>query len=96
MNTFIVMYDIADSKRLRYVHKTMKGFGDAIQYSVFRCVLSPRNYQILLGRIRPLIKKDEDSVMIINLGPYDGTWKDRIKLLGKKKKIEPEDKVFIF
>ena len=96
MNTFIVMYDIADEKRLRNIHRTMKGFGDAIQYSVFRCVLSPKNFQILLGRLQPLIKKDEDSVMIINLGPYEGLWKDRIKILGKKKDIEPEDKVFIF
>lgn len=37
-NTYIVSYDIADPKRLRKVSKTMKAWGDHLQYSVFgRC-----------------------------------------------------------
>jgi len=36
-NTFLVCYDICEDKRLAKVHKTMRGFGDHLQYSVFEC-----------------------------------------------------------
>lgn len=36
-NTFLVTYDISNDLRLRRVHKTMLGFGDHLQYSVFEC-----------------------------------------------------------
>ncbi|MFO0762685.1 MAG: CRISPR-associated endonuclease Cas2, partial [Byssovorax sp.] len=35
-HTYVVAYDVCDPKRLRQVHKTMRGFGDALQLSVFR------------------------------------------------------------
>lgn len=36
-----VTYDICQDKRLARVHKTMRGFGDHLQYSVFECQLTP-------------------------------------------------------
>ena len=36
-NTYLVCYDIRDDKRLRKVHKTMRDFGDHLQYSIFEC-----------------------------------------------------------
>jgi CRISPR-associated protein Cas2 len=33
----LVCYDICEPKRLRRVHKVMKGFGEPWQYSVFFC-----------------------------------------------------------
>ena len=39
-NTFLVTYDICQDKRLAKVHKTMRGFGDHLQYSVFECQLT--------------------------------------------------------
>ena len=47
IKSYIVSYDIMDAKRLHTVHKTMKGFGDPIHYSVFRCNLSEK------GKIKP-------------------------------------------
>lgn len=40
-NTFLVCYDICDDKRLRKVFRTMRDFGDHLQYSVFECQFSP-------------------------------------------------------
>ena len=37
----LVCYDICDDKRLRKVFKTMRGFGDHLQSSVFECQLTP-------------------------------------------------------
>ncbi len=36
---YLVAYDIRHQKRLRQVHKTMKAYGWAMQYSVFICDL---------------------------------------------------------
>ena len=40
-NTYLVCYDIADDKRLRKVFKTMRDFGDHLQYSIFECQFTP-------------------------------------------------------
>jgi CRISPR-associated protein Cas2 len=89
-NRYIVSYDIADPKRLRRVHRTMRGFGDPLQYSVFRCDLSPSERILLLEALTPLIHHREDQVMLINLGPADGRGVESIETLGKALAQEPE------
>ncbi|MEK7751294.1 MAG: CRISPR-associated endonuclease Cas2, partial [Acidobacteriota bacterium] len=39
-NSYLVSYDIADDKRLRQVFKTMRAYGDHLQFSVFECQLT--------------------------------------------------------
>jgi len=41
-SVYLVCYDVADDKRLRKTYKKMRGFGDPVQYSVFRCELRRR------------------------------------------------------
>jgi len=86
LNVYIVSYDISDQKRLYAVHKAMKGYGDALHYSVFRCNLSPKGKVELVATLTNTIKHDEDRVMIINLGPLEGEVDRRIEFLG----IRPE------
>jgi len=59
----------------------MRGFGDALQYSVFLCDLSPSERIILLEKLTPLINHHEDQVMLVNLGPADGQSGERIETL---------------
>src|SRR5438128_521139 len=40
-NTYLVCYDICDDKRLKTVYKTMRDFGDHLQYSIFECQFTP-------------------------------------------------------
>ena len=40
-NVYLVSYDVCEAKRLRQTYKKLCGFGQALQYSVFRCELSP-------------------------------------------------------
>ena len=89
-NRYIVSYDIADPKRLRRVHRTMRGFGDPLQYSVFRCDLSPSERILLLEALTPLLHHREDQVMLINLGPSDARGLESIETLGKALAQEPE------
>src|SRR5690606_35574631 len=39
---YVVTYDICEPKRLRRVYRIMLGYGDHLQYSVFRCELTDR------------------------------------------------------
>jgi CRISPR-associated protein Cas2 len=79
---YVVSYDIMDPKRLHQVHKTMKGFGDPVHYSVFRCLLSEKGKAELVAALDTLIKHDEDRIMIVDLGPLDGRADDRIEFMG--------------
>ncbi len=82
VNVFIVSYDIMDPKRLQKVHKTMKGFGEPIHYSVFRCNLAPKGLVEMKAALFELIKHDQDRIMIIDLGNADGRVMERVEFLG--------------
>lgn len=82
-NRHIVAYDISEPKRWRKVFKKMHGFGDPIQYSVFRCDLSPKERAIMVAALDELIHHDEDRVMIVDMGPAEGRAEDCIQFLGK-------------
>ncbi len=92
---YVVSYDICDPKRLRKVYKTMHGFGEHIQLSVFRCELSATHLEKMIGKLEKIIHHREDQVMIIYLGPADGRSKKAIRTLGKAyKPVEREPMVF--
>ena len=70
--TYLVAYDISDPKRLRNVFKTMRGWGDHLQLSVFRCDLSRADLAELQAQLGKLIHHDEDQVLFVDVGPADG------------------------
>ena len=82
MKSYIVSYDIMDPKRLHTVHKKMKGFGDPIHYSVFRCNLTDKGKVELMAALTDIVKHNEDRIMIVDLGPLDGRVEDRIDFIG--------------
>lgn len=80
---YVVCYDISNDRRLRQVYKTMRGFGQHIQFSVFRCELSPRERMELIAAISPIINHDEDQVLLVNVGPADGRGAAVFQALGR-------------
>jgi CRISPR-associated protein Cas2 len=68
----VVTYDICDPKRLRRVFKAMKGFGQHLQLSVFRCDLTDAERFEMIGVLQDLIHHDEDQILLIELGPSEG------------------------
>lgn len=70
--TYLVCYDIADSKRLRRVFKTCKNYGDHLQFSVFECDLNPSEKAQLESGLRDIINGLEDQVIFVSLGPTEG------------------------
>lgn len=65
---YLVAYDIRESKRLREVHKTMKGFGYPLQYSVFICDLDAIEKIGLRQAVGERMNQREDSVVLVDLG----------------------------
>lgn len=65
---YLVCYDICDPKRLRKVHKKMKGYGESLQYSVFCCELNARERVELDADLSELIHHEEDRILIVDLG----------------------------
>lgn len=86
---FIVAYDITDQKRWRKVFKTMKGFGEWVQFSVFQCNLSRQKMLEMEYALREIILEGSDHVLIIDLGPSENI-KPRFKSIGKL--LEPLEK----
>jgi CRISPR-associated protein Cas2 len=81
--TFLVCYDIRDDKRLRRVYKTMRDFGDHLQYSIFECQLSPIDLAKCHFALSQIIKHDEDQVLFVDLGPTEGRGERVITALGQ-------------
>lgn len=71
-NRYIVTYDITDDRRRTAVYKRLRGFGDHLQYSVFRCDLVERRRVELIAAVYELIDHATDQVLVIDLGPVDG------------------------
>ena len=81
--SYLVCYDISDDKRLRQVFKTMRGYGDHLQYSVFECQLTPMDLARCRNELSRIIHHDEDQVLFVNLGPAEGRGDRVITSLGK-------------
>ena len=82
-NTFVVCYDISNDLRLRRVHKTMRGFGDHLQYSVFECQLTRTDLARCRHALSEIINHREDQVLFVDLGPVEGRGDRVITALGR-------------
>jgi len=79
---YVVTYDIRDPKRWRRVYRLMQGYGEWLQLSVFQCRLDRMRLVEMETRLAELIVQEEDHIVILDLGPWDGV-KVRVRSLGK-------------
>ena len=87
-SVFLVCYDVADDKRLRKTYKKMRGFGDPVQYSVFRCELSPTEKQLMKESLWAILNWNDDRVMLVDLGPVGARGDDCVEFWGDPR-VEP-------
>ena len=92
---YLVAYDVADPKRLRRVHKKLLGFGDPLQYSVFRCDLSDVERTKLREELVRLIHHTEDRVLIVDIGPVSGRAGIAFEYLGVQQDVNAEREAVI-
>ena len=88
-NVYLVSYDVSDEKRLRRTYKKMCGFGDAVQYSVFRCELSPTEKQLMKEQLWEILTFAEDRVMLVDLGPAGARGDECLEFWGEPRVTPP-------
>lgn len=79
---YVVAYDISDPKRWRRVYRLLQGYGAWLQLSVFQCRLSKKRMIELRAALEERIRRDEDHVLLLDLGPADRV-EIRVQSLGK-------------
>jgi CRISPR-associated endonuclease Cas2 len=67
-NAAVIAYDIVEDSCRRQVHRCLKAWGLASQYSLFECQLSMREAEELFLQLTALIDLQTDSLML--------TWMD--------------------
>lgn len=68
-NWYLICYDIRDAKRWRKAYKLLQGYGERIQYSMFRCWLNQRTREKLRWELERILT-DEDSLLLIRLSQH--------------------------
>ena len=79
---YIISYDIRDPKRWKKIYKTLKGFGEWLQLSVFQCRLNKIAALRLEAAIRDIMDQREDHVLIIDIGPAENV-QPKVHSIGK-------------
>ncbi len=80
---FLVAYDITEDKSRTKIFHKLKGYGEALQYSLFRCALTPSERMRLRTELWELINHKTDRVLLIDLGPDDGRGRTALESWGK-------------
>ena len=80
---WLVCYDIRSPSRWRKVYKLLRGYGDHIQLSVFRCVLGRRELAELRKSLEERMSLAKDHVILIDMGPATGRGGRAMLSLGK-------------
>lgn len=88
---YLVSYDIPDTPRRTKISKTLKDFGERVQYSVFECLLDQVLLDKMVYRLEKIIEKEEDSIRIYGLC---GNCEKAVKVMGLGV-VTKDDKYFI-
>lgn len=70
-HAYVVAYDIRDPKRWRRVFKLLKGYGRWLQLSIFHCRLDGSRRITMASELESVINRDDDHVVILDLGPAE-------------------------
>lgn len=63
---YMICYDIREPARWRKAYRLLKGYGERIQYSIFRCRLTKKELEELRWEITRVLTVD-DSILIVGL-----------------------------
>jgi CRISPR-associated protein Cas2 len=61
---WLVCYDVHDPERLRRTAKHLEGYGERMQYSVFRCWLTRLEMERLRWELTELLTPEDDVLLI--------------------------------
>lgn len=58
----LVVYDVSHNRRRAKLHNALKNFGTPVQYSVFECLLTPKETKKMNRAVNKIIKPRLDRV----------------------------------
>ncbi len=61
---YLIAYDVREPKRLRAVAKHLEGYGERLQFSVFRCRLTERELERLRWELTQKMEKEDDLLIV--------------------------------
>jgi len=61
---YLVAYDVREPRRLRRVAKQLEGYGQRLQYSLFRCRLHSRELERLQWELAKILEAEDDLLVI--------------------------------
>ncbi len=88
---YLVSYDIPDDRRRTKLTKSLKDFGDRVQYSVFECLLNRNLLEKMEAEITNIIDMKEDSVRVYSLCADC----ERVITIYGQGEVSKEEKVYI-
>lgn len=87
---YVISYDIVSDRLRNSIDKTLKGYGNRVQYSVFECKLSEKQYEKLYVKLKELMKNSkEDTIRIYRICK---NCEDNLTILGTEKIERWEEK----
>lgn len=86
----LVCYDVRDPGRWRQLYKMLQGYGQRIQYSIFRCKLTERQTQKLYWQAMQILAKEDDFLII----PICNRCSTRIPQINERSDWDPEAERF--
>jgi CRISPR-associated protein Cas2 len=93
--TYIVTYDISDPRRLRRVYRTMRGFGEHLQLSVFCCDLTAADRVRMIAALEAIVQHDEDQVVLVDLGLTNAGPIKAMEALGRPLRVKGRGPVIV-
>ena len=55
----VVAYDISDDKMRARLHKTLRRFGERVQFSVFECILTNEMFEQMCSEVAAVLEHQE-------------------------------------
>jgi CRISPR-associated protein Cas2 len=91
---YLICYDITNDRRRDRVSRLLEGYGMRVQKSVFECVLTPDQYELLQKRFQTkrYLNPNEDQLRFYPLSPRH---RKMVLLLGLQPQRQVDDAVFI-
>jgi CRISPR-associated protein Cas2 len=91
---YLICYDITNDRRRDRVSRLLEGYGMRVQKSVFECVLTPDQYELLQKRLQTkrYLNPNEDQLRFYPLSPRH---RKLVLLLGVQPPRRVDDTVFI-
>ena len=58
----MVVYDISDNKKRTRLHKTLRRYGDSVQYSAFECIISEEQFRQMRKEVEIVLGEEARGV----------------------------------